>query len=205
MYWCILTSRSRQLEQVGKVWKVQIVCLFCPHWKIRDSVAADSSPVCCQDEDHNAASLRKAPTTSSVLSSTTSRTTSCRSTVAATFDIQQKMFRLYNKKLAKLCAWYSSDEEWPCSDEDLEKARPFRDGSKNLVQKGSRRIKNHNRSNGFSWNGPQDMISHLFQKSEILHQHDASKVRNCGRQDWISSLALCLIFFNHVLNFKCTL
>lgn len=67
------------------------------------------------------------------------------------------MFRLYNKKLAKLCAWYSSDEEWPCSDEDLEKARPFRDGSKNLVQKGSRRIKNHNvdervqnRSNGFS-------------------------------------------------------
>ena len=24
---------------------------------------------------------------------------------------------------------------------------------------------------------------------EILHQHDASKVRNCGRQDWISSLA----------------
>jgi len=30
MYWCILTSRSRQLEKVGKVWKVQIVCL-CVH------------------------------------------------------------------------------------------------------------------------------------------------------------------------------
>ena len=46
------------------------------------------------------------------------------------------MFRLYDKKLPKLCAWYSSDEEWPCLDEDLEKARPFRDGSKNLAQQG---------------------------------------------------------------------